>query len=52
MILSKSDYKDYLNADNCWLRPQSGKEKLVEKVAAYPAGAFRKYLKLLRKQEY
>ena len=52
MILSKRDYKDYLNADNCWLRPQSGKEKLVEKVAAYPAGAFRKYLKLLRKQEY
>ena len=52
MILSKSDLKDYLNADNQWLRPAGMKEKLVEGVASYPARTFRKYLKLLRKQEY
>lgn len=52
MIKNKSDLKDYLNSDNQWLRSRTTKEKVVEKVASYPAGKFHKYLKLLRKQEY
>ena len=52
MIENKSDLKQYLNSDNQWLRPESRKDQIVEKVAAYPAGTFRKYLKLLRKHEY
>ena len=52
MIENKNDLQDYLNSDNPWLRPQGSWAKYIEKVAAYPVGTFRKYLKLLRKQEY
>lgn len=52
MINDKKELKDYLDADNQWLRPQGVKAKIVEKAAGYPAGVFRKYLALLRKQEY
>ncbi len=52
MILSKKDLTEYLNADNHWLLPATGKEKLIESVAAYPAHTLRKYLRYLRKQEY
>ena len=52
MIANKSDLKEYLNSDNQWLIPRSTKDKVIEKIGAYPAATFRKYLKLLRKQEY
>ena len=52
MISNKRDLKQWLAADNRWLRPQGAKDKIVEKVAVYPAGTLRKFLKLLRKQEY
>ena len=52
MITNKQDYREYLHSDNQWLLPRNAKEALVEKLAYYPARLFRKYLKLLRKQEY
>lgn len=52
MIENKSDFRQYLNSDNQWLRPRSKKDKVIEKIGGYPAAWFRKYLKLLRKQEY
>lgn len=52
MINSKKDLKEYLSADNQWLRPKNIKSRLVEKATYYPSGIFHRYLKLLRKQEY
>jgi serine O-acetyltransferase len=52
MIANRNDLREYLNSDNQWLIPRKTKDKVIEKIGAYPAGTFRKYLKLLRNQEY
>lgn len=52
MIENKKDLKEYLKLDNPWLCPQGTKEQIIEHIGAYPTAAFRKYLRLLRKQEY
>lgn len=52
MITNKAQYREYTASDNQWLLPAGPKERLIEQVACYPSMLFRKYLKLLRKQEY
>jgi serine O-acetyltransferase len=52
MITSKDNLKEYLCSDNQWLPAHGAKEKLIERMGYYPAFALRKYLRLLRKQEY
>lgn len=52
MITSKSDLKKYIKADNHWQLPCTPKENVVEYAAAYPSRTLRKFLHLLRKQEY
>ena len=52
MIYSKDDLKEYISCDNNFLRPSNLKEQYFAKVLNYPIYQLRKYLKLLRKQEY
>ena len=52
MITSKIELKEYISADNDWLRPVGIKQKVIERFVRYPSFALRKYLLYLRKQEY
>ena len=52
MIQSKQDLKDYISADNDFLRPKGVKALMVANYANYPTQTIRKYLRFLRKQEY
>ena len=52
MIQSKKDLKEYIAADNNWLLPKSGKEKIIGAIAKYPHREFKRFLKYLRLQEY
>ncbi len=52
MIQSKKELVEYIQSDNCWLLPNSYKQKIWEKIADYPVYELRKYLEYLRKQEY
>ena len=52
MIQSKQDLKEYIAADNSFLRPESIKAKAIANFANYPTQSLKKYLYYLRKQEY
>lgn len=52
MIQSREDLKEYISRDNNFLQPKGFKEKLVSRLAKYPAQALKRYLFFLRKQEY
>ena len=52
MIQSKKDLKEYIAADNNWLLPKSGKDKIIGAIAKYPTREFKRFLRYLRIQEY
>ena len=52
MIKSKQDFKEYIAADNNFLRPNGLKSTIIANYASYPNQIIRKYLFYLRKQEY
>ena len=52
MITSKKKLQEFILSDNNWLKTESIKSKIIERVANYPSYALRKYLQFLRKQEY
>ena len=52
MITSKSDLRDYIQADNSWYCPKGWKEKVVAALARYPQRDLKRFLYFLRKQEY
>lgn len=52
MIRSKADFKEYIQADNSWYQPQTLREKLIAVIAHYPQWRLKRFLYLLRKQEY
>lgn len=52
VIQSKKELKEYIEMDNSWFQADRVKEKILERYAAYPSYALKKYLYYLRKQEY
>ena len=52
MIQSKQDLKEYISADNDFLRPKGAKAVMVANYAGYPTQSIRRFLYYLRKQEY
>ena len=52
MIRSRTDLSEYLSSDQDYLRPETGKQKLLATFVKYPTAEIRRYLKYLRKQEY
>lgn len=54
MIQSKAELKEYIAADNSWHGSQGWgiKERLIADIAHYTGWRIKKYLILLRKQEY
>ena len=52
MITSRRELKEYIAADNNFLRPNSIKSILIANFVSYPNQMIRKYLFYLRKQEY
>ncbi len=52
MIKSKKDLKEYIEADNGWMKTSGFKTKLIERLANYPTYELKKFTIYLRKQEY
>ena len=52
MIQSKKDLLEYMKADNCYLPPENIKQKLIMRFTCFPPYMLKRYLTLLRKQEY
>ena len=52
MIRSKKDFREYIAADQDYLRPVGLKGRLIASLAKYPAEEIRRYLVYLRRQEY
>ena len=56
MIKNKQDLKEYISLDNSWIVSKNSSHKKIDllfnRYARYPSYYLKKYLKLLRKQEY
>lgn len=52
MIQSKTDLREFISADNSFSRKRGIKAAIIAGFVSYSTESIRKYLKLLRKQEY